>query len=86
MPDTKECKTCKKYWPLERGLQEGTKKLSRGYCLARTIFPKGRVGEHVYPPRARIEETKNDMIKAVIVRGKDVIPSCRDYTPGRKVA
>lgn len=86
MPNDKECQTCMKYWPLEKGLPKGTKQLTRGYCLAKTIFPKNRVGDRVYPPRARIEDTPNDMIKAKIVRAKEIVPSCRDYVPGRKVA
>jgi hypothetical protein len=86
MAHDRECKTCKKYWPLEKGLKNGTKQLSRGYCLARTIFPKGRVGERVYPPRARIEETENDMVKSVIVREGEIVAYCKDYMAGRKVA
>lgn len=86
MANSKACQSCQKYWPLEKGLRKGTKQLSRGYCLAKTVFPKSRVGSKVYPPRARIEDTENDMIKASIVRGQDIVAHCKDYTPGRKVA
>jgi hypothetical protein len=84
MPNKNACKTCKKYWPLEKGLREGTKQLNRGYCLARTIFPKGRVGERVYPPRATVAETENDMVQAHIVRESDVVAHCEFYLSRRK--
>ncbi len=86
MPNSEKCKTCQKYWPLERGQKKGTKQLTRGYCLARTIFPEGRVGNKVLPPRAKIENTKNDMIISHIVREDDIIAGCNTYVPGRKVA
>ena len=78
------CKQCKKFWPLEKGLKEGTKQLPRGYCLAKTVFPKGRVGERVVPPRARVEETENDMVKAVIVHENQVVVGCQLRVPRRK--
>ena len=68
----KLCGNCEKYYPLKKG-QKGKEPriLERAYCLARTIFPKNRPGNPVYPPEAKIEETEQNMILAHIVRKRD---------------
>jgi len=66
------CGNCGHYYPLKKG-QKGKEPqiLKRAFCLARTIFPKDRPGNPVYPPEAKIEETANNMILSYVVREKD---------------
>jgi len=67
-------------WPLKKGKRGGgTVDLSRGHCLKKTIFPKDRPGDLVYPPGAIIKDTKNDMIIPFLVRNDQIVPHCTDH-------
>ena len=80
MPNTRTCGTCKKMWRLRKGKRGGgTIDLKRGHCLVRTVYPKDRPGDFVYPPGARIEKTPNDMIVPFLVREDMIVPHCNDY-------
>lgn len=81
MANTKTCGTCKYMWPLQKGKRGGsTVTLARGQCLKRTIFPKNRPGNYVYPPGAIIKDTPNNVIESYIVRADQIVPHCTDYT------
>lgn len=77
----KACKNCKFYWPLKKREKNGkVKDLNRGHCLKRSIFPKNKAGNPVYPPNAIIADTEYNLIKAHIVKNTDIVTSCSDYT------
>jgi hypothetical protein len=68
------------YWPAERGLRGGgTKQLKYGYCLDTTIFASNKVGDKVYPPRAKTAELPNAMHDITIVRATEVKTQCSAF-------
>ena len=77
MANKKPCGTCRFMWPLKKGKRGGgTITLTRGLCLKRTIFPKNRPGNHVYPPGAIIKDIPNNVAKTHVVRKEQVVTHC----------
>lgn len=77
MSNNESCSTCALYWPLEKGVKGGsTKQLTRGYCLAKTIFPSNGIHNRVYPPAAKFAVTPQARIDAKIVIGANIVPNC----------
>jgi len=81
MPANKKpCGTCKFMWPLQKGMRGGkTSSLTRGHCLKRSVFPKNRPGNHVYPPGAIVKDTPNNTIQPYIVRTDEVVEHCTTH-------
>jgi len=78
--NNKSCGSCKFMWPLQKGMRGGkTASLTRGHCLKRSVFPKNRPGNHVYPPGAILKDTKNNVTIPFLVRSDQVVEYCSYY-------
>jgi len=85
MSAEKACGKCARFWPLEKGIKGGKViKLTRAYCLAKTIFPANRVGKHVYPPGAKVEPTPQARVIPTIVHKDQVVPNCPNFRALKK--
>ena len=74
---TQPCGTCKSYWAVRRAQKDKPpRKLHSGPCLKRSVYPKNRVGEHVFPPGAILEDLPSFQAKVFMVRETDVMASC----------
>ena len=79
MPNNK-CGDCQSFWPLQKGLKQGgTKPLQHGYCLKKTIFPKNKPGNPVYPPKATVQDLPYNRAKTHIVHTDDNATNCAFY-------
>lgn len=75
--NTNKCKECQFFWRLEKGKRKGgTIQLTRGHCLKRSVFPKNKPGNPVYPPGAIVEDLPHHQGKPHIVHEDDVVASC----------
>jgi hypothetical protein len=75
------CGKCDLFWPLEKGLKGGKRKaLHHGYCLNTTVFATNKVGEPVYPPRAKTAILPNAQHKVTLMRKDEVNPNCQKFT------
>jgi len=74
---TKPCNTCKYYWAMRKVQKNAPpRKLHSGPCLKRSIYPKNRVGQQVFPPHAIVEDLPTMQAKIFMVREDDVITTC----------
>jgi len=74
---TKSCGTCKYYWALRKVQKNAPpKKLHSGPCLKRSVYPKNKVGDHVFPPGAIVEELPTMQAKIFMVHENDIITTC----------
>lgn len=75
--NTEKCGNCVHFWPLQKALPKGgTKKLTRGHCLKRSVFPKNKPGKPVYPPGAIIKDLPFNRGQPHIVHKDDTVPTC----------
>lgn len=78
---TKACGECKHYWAMRRVQKnQPPRKLHSGPCLRRSVYPKNRVGEHVFPPGARLENLKDFRAKVFMVREDQIMSTCPWWT------
>jgi hypothetical protein len=78
---TQSCGTCRHYWALRRAQKNSApRKLHNGPCLKRSVYPKNRVGEHVFPPGAIVEDLPNMRAKIFMVNENDVMSTCPWWT------
>lgn len=76
------CGQCEKYWAIQKGLRGGaTTPLTRGHCLARSLYPKNKPGNPVYPPGAKVVELPNNVAKLVVVHENQIVTTCQDVVP-----
>jgi hypothetical protein len=74
---TQPCGTCKHYWALRRAQKSGTpRKLKNGPCLKRSVYPKSRAKDQVYPPRAKFADLPNMTAEVYMVNEAEVISTC----------
>jgi len=77
MSNKLKCGDCENFWPIMKGTRDGSFiPQTRGHCLARSVYPKDKPGEHVFPPGARIKELPNNVAKVVVVHRNQVETSC----------
>lgn len=73
----KACSSCDEFWAIERETKKGNiSKLSRGYCLARCIFPKTWATKKVLPLKARVDDLPDDRAVIKLVHKDEVVPRC----------
>jgi hypothetical protein len=74
------CGDCKKFHVRTGGggttKSPTVKELSRGFCLAQTIFSSKKAGQPVFPPGARVEDLPDGQHKVTLVKKTDVVKNC----------
>lgn len=85
MANTIACGDCPLYNPIKKPMRNGKGyiQLTRGHCLDRSIYAKGRPGNPVYPPRAHVKELPFNQHQLVIVRAEHVEPGCLAVQKGK---
>lgn len=77
MATDKPCNECAEFWALERENKKGeVKKLSRGYCLPRCVFPKTWIKKKVLPLKARVDDIPDDRAVIKLVHQDDIVVGC----------
>ena len=75
------CGKCEKFWAIQKGTRDGGFiPQSRGHCLARSVYPKNKPGNPVFPPGAKVEDLPNNVSKVFVVHQSQLEPSCKDAT------
>lgn len=78
------CGRCEKFWAIMKGNRDGSfTEQTRGHCLDRSIYPKDKPGNPVFPPGAKIEELPNNVAKIHVVHKDQVETSCNAATEKR---
>lgn len=74
---TQRCGSCKNYWAVRKVQKNAPpRKLHSGPCLKRSRYPKNRVGDHVFPPGAILEDLPNMRAKIFMVHEDDIVTTC----------
>lgn len=73
-------KDCQHYWPITKQAKSGaTTVLTRGHCLAKSLYAKNAPGKPVYPPKAKLEDLPNGTSKVVLVIGEEDTNGCLTF-------
>jgi len=76
----KECGKCKYFYPLKKvDRKGGLRDLTRGYCLAKSVFAKNKPGKPVFPPGAVTKELPYGRSKPEIVMTTQVVKDCPSF-------
>lgn len=74
---SKPCGTCGFYYAVRRVQKNAApRKLHSGPCLKRSVYPKNRVGEHVFPPGAVLEDLPTMQAKVFMVHEDQIMTTC----------
>lgn len=74
---TKTCGQCKFYWAVRKAERNKVpRKLHSGPCLKRSVYPKNRVGDNVFPPGAKLEVLPDMRAKIFMVHEDDTMTTC----------
>ncbi len=86
MSNTKACNECGLYHAIIKPHRKGgvAKNTGRGHCLDRTIYAENRVGNPVYPPRAKVKELPFGQHMIALQRETDVVEHCVAFKPKGK--
>ena len=77
MAADKACSDCNEFWAIERETKKGAiSQLSRGYCLARCVFPKTWAKKKVLPLKARVDDMPDDRAVIKLVHRDEVVLGC----------
>ena len=79
MANSIKCGQCGYFWAIQKGVRGGTTiPQSRGHCLAKSVYPKNKPGNPVFPPGAKLEDLPNNVANVKIVHKDTLELSCKD--------
>ena len=77
MANTIKCGQCMFFYELKKPKPKGgMRSLGYGHCLDRTVYAKGKPGNPVYPPGAKVADMPFDQHNVTVVKPMQLVPHC----------